>query len=509
MTIPAQSQLVFATGLSALSSGEPFLVVEVDGHVAWRGRLGPDAAYGWTRVSVPLESSGDSRLVFRVEPSSAPSNDTEPVVLVGSPHIETAGPATPRRVLVWISIDTLRADHLGAYGYERGTSPVLDALTREAVLFEHAMATAPWTLPSLASQFTARLPAFHGALGATLRRDESHSSIFELLAADGFTVLGVTANRYLSADFGMANGFDVLHYTPGGADAVTRSTERALEEWKAGDLALFVHYVDPHDPYQPPEPWRSRFAAADYAGPADGGAYLRRRPIGLRPEDLAHVTALYDGEIAYTDDQIGALFTTLRQRGLLGSALVIVSADHGEALLDHGRWLHGHSLYEELLRVPLLVRAPGVAPRRVSEAVSLADLAPTVLELMGLAPPASFQGRSLVPLLRGSVLPPAPIFAEKSVGGDPQRRKVAVRLGMHKLLGRNDTTADAKLSRLELFDLAKDAQEQHPLRNAARHPLARHAAQYLNRTLDEAASSQPAALDPQILNELRALGYVR
>jgi arylsulfatase A-like enzyme len=139
----------------------------------------------------------------------------------------------------------------------------------------------------------------------------------------------------------------------------------------------------------------------------------------------------------------------------------------------------------------------------------LADLAPTILELLSLAPPPSFQGRSLVSLLRGSSLPRAAVFAETSVGGDPRRRKIAVRHGMLKLLGRNRMTGGAELSRLELFDLARDADEQHPLPHAARHALARQAAAYLRRAMDGAARSEPVTLDPKILEELRAFGYVQ
>jgi arylsulfatase A-like enzyme len=507
------SRLVFATGLSLPPrSGAVRLVVEVNARPIWRGSLDLDATYRWTPVTVPLPSAATATLVVRADMGSAAfAAGDAPLVLVGSPRLEAGRRLAPERVLVWISIDTLRADHLGLYGHRLPVSPTLDALGSQAVVFDNAVAPAPWTLPSLASQFTSRLPSFHGAVSVAARRDRRFASVFDVLAREGFTVLAVTANRYVSPDFGLADGFDALHFTGADAGRVNNLAESALGGWSAGDLALFVHYMDPHHPYDAPDAWRQRFVRGDYQGSADGKTFFELPASGASPDDIQHVAALYDAEVAYTDDRVGALLDALRRRGLLERAVVVVSADHGEAFLDHGRWLHGHTLYEELLHVPLIVRAPGLAPRRVRAPVSLVDLAPTLLDLLGLPRPLSFQGRSLVPLMRGGDLEPAPILAETDIGRRGDVRKVAVRLGSHKLLAHSAVGERGTLSGrgLQLFDLDQDPRELHPLPRPLESPLFREAVAYLRRARDEGSSGTPTDLEAETLESLRALGYVQ
>jgi sulfatase-like protein len=174
---------------------------------------------------------------------------------------------------------------------------------------------------------------------------------------------------------------------------------QALSEWRGGDLALFAHYMDPHYPYDPPPSYAGLFPN-DGADAGGGG--------GSR----ASVEALYDGELAYTDSQIDLLLKELERRGLLRDAVIVYTADHGEEFLDHGGWRHSRTLYQEMLHVPLAVRLPGVGGRRITEKVSLVDLAPTLLGALGIPAPASCQGRSLLPLVRGERLPAREVFAE-------------------------------------------------------------------------------------------------
>jgi arylsulfatase A-like enzyme len=405
-------------------------------------------------------------------------------------------------VLLWISQDTVRADHLGAYGYGRRTSPHFDRRAREWVFFEDAVSTASWTLPSLASQFTSRYPLFHGATRDGRPRDERHVTLFQALGGAGFTVLGVTANDFVSPYFGMANGFDVLRYAGGTggpegyqrAEDVNRTVLQTLGEWRGGDLAVFAHYMDPHYPYDPPPPYASLF-------PADGSDVAGGGPRA-RPE------ALYDGELAYTDGQIDLLLKEIEARGLLRDAVIAYTADHGEEFLDHGGWRHSRTLYREMLRVPFALRLPGVGGRRVPEPVSLVDLAPTLLDALGISSPVSFQGRSLLPLARREPMPARELFAETE-RNLAQSHRLAVHVGPLKyiVLSRNGRPHE-RLSE-ELYDLAADpAERRSDLTRPEAETLRRAATAYLLRGRAERPPGRVEA-PPEVRDRLRALGYLR
>ena len=508
--VEAGSQLAFAWAIGPRSPEEGFLDLRVSAgpETIYRRQLAIDRRRRWWPVSIALAAHGPVKLTFRADhvhaggrPVETNGKAADPWIVVASPRIE--GAAVPAgRVLLWISQDTVRADHLGAYGYPRRTSPSFDRHAREWVFFADATATASWTLPSLASQFTSRYPLFHGATGAGRLRNERNPTLFEALGGAGFTVLGVTANDFVSSYFGMANGFDVLHFTGGEgpegrqrAEDVNRLVLQALSEWRGGDLALFAHYMDPHFPYDPPPSYAGLFPndGAD-AGGGDGSR--------------ASVEALYDGELAYTDSQIDLLLKELERRGLLRDAVIVYTADHGEEFLDHGGWRHSRTLYQEMLHVPLAVRLPGVGGRRITEKVSLVDLAPTLLGALGIPAPASFQGRSLLPLVRGERLPAREVFAETE-RNLKQAHRLAVQLGSVKyiLLSRAGRP-DQRLAE-ELYDLAADPAERRSdlTRPEAEH-LRRVATAYLLRGREE-RSPRRVELPPEVKDRLRALGYLR
>jgi arylsulfatase A-like enzyme len=490
------------------------------GYVELKVSAGPDTIYRtkfstgrrrrWWPVSVPLSGRGPVRLTFRGDHVHASGRPVEPSreapapwIVVASPRIE-APPAEPGRVLVWISQDAVRADHLSAYGYRRRTSPHFDRLSPDWAVFEDAIATSSWTLPSLASQFTSRYPLFHGATGENRPRDGRHRTVFEVLAGTGFTVLGVTANDFVSSHFGMAHGFDVLRFTGGTegpegrqrAEDLNRLALETLMEWRGGDLVLFVHYMDAHYPYDPPPPFDRLFTVD--GSDAEGG--------GSGPS--AKVEAAYDGEIAYTDSQIDRLVKELDGRGLLRDAVIVYTADHGEEFLDHGAWRHSRTLYREMLHVPLALRLPGTGGRRVVDTVSLIDLAPTILDALGVPRPPSFQGRSLLPLARGERLPPREVFAETERNPDHSHR-VAVQLDSVKyILRTRNGNPEQRLSE-ELYDLAADPRER---RSDLTHPqaerLRRDATAYLLRGRAEAGKPGTVDAPPELKARLRALGYL-
>jgi arylsulfatase A-like enzyme len=430
----------------------------------------------------------------------------EPWLLLAEPRLYVPSRGARRRVLIWISQDALRPDHLGSYGYQRPTSPRFDRLARESVLFERAASAASWTLPALASQFASRYPSYHGATRPD-RAIGEHPTLFEVLARAGFTVLGVTGNLFVSAEFGTARGFDVLRFAPEDAAQANRLLLDALDQWPGGDLALFVHYMDPHSHFDPPPPF-DRLFDPDYDGEVNGRNFYQRR---LPPRDVEHVKALYDGEIAWTDRQLGALLDALAAGGLAHDALVVLSADHGEELQDHGGWTHSQTLYEEVLRIPLAIRLPGLAPRRVPQPVSSVDVAPTILDAFGIPAPPSFQGRSLLGLMRGQAREGRPIFAETEHTHGARIHKLALRDGRFKYV-LETLRGDPALPvvRESLYDLASDPRERAPLPASERHERFREAARgFLARARLEAGGERSVRLPADVEEGLRALGYVR
>jgi arylsulfatase A-like enzyme len=424
--------------------------------------------------------------------------------------------------LVLISLDTTRRDHLSVYGYERETSPELAKLAAEGVRFGLAYAPSATTGPTHATLFTSLHPITHGVVKNGRVLTPAHVTIAERLRERGWATGGVVSSYVLDARFGYAQGFDAWDDEFDPATATVRNeawegarvevfdrradatTQRALA-WLDGardakrPFFLFVHYFDPHAPWVPPAGLAQRFPPADAAG---GG--------------LRALVARYDAEIAFADQQVGALLAGLDTRGLDEDTLVVVTADHGEGLMQHGHLLHGAQIYEEQVRVPLLLRWPGRLPagRVIEGAVSLIDLAPTLLELLGVAPGAEapLQGQSLVPVIEGTaaVDPARPIFLFRQhyehgydSGTPVAGEQYAVRLGDWKLiLGPEEGT------RL-LFDVARDPRERRDL--AVQEPeraaeLERVIAAW--RAEHTGKESAPEAISEQDLERLRALGYV-
>lgn len=351
------------------------------------------------------------------------------LLAVGSAMFLTACPSsTPRptgpNVLV-IAIDTLRADALGCGGGRAGVSPRIDAFAAQSTRFEFAFAHAPWTLPSFSSLFTSLPPEAHGA-GGDVRNgwrglDDDQVTIAEQFQAAGYATHAIVNVDFLTETFGTTQGFDDVDARISSDNHELRRagpTVDAALSWidahRADPFFLLVHAFDPHAEYDPPPEWRARFAEPR---DADGTAFRfgarehvvnhRAGRMPLEAATLARARALYDGEVAYTDDAVGRLLDGLASRGLDGNTIVVLTSDHGEEFGEHGSWEHGHSHYDELLHVPLVVRAPGVSARVVREPVGLMDVAPTVCALAGVSAASTFRGRDLSSALQsGSALPP-------------------------------------------------------------------------------------------------------
>lgn len=437
-------------------------------------------------------------------------------------------PITPRNVVL-ISIDTLRADHLGCYGYDRQTTPHLDSLAARGVRFERAFTVASWTLPAHMSLMTSRYPHGHGVE----RQDQSLAKdvtvLAELLKTEGVRTGGVISWFFVSARYGFDRGFEeFFELLPEKEDlSAYRKAEDVIDtaiDWLGGRGAerrpffLFVHLFDPHIDYSPPSAYAERFRAGDST---IDGSYASLQPYirGLRenapridPEDLKAVVALYDAEVRYVDDQIGRLLATLEEMGLADSTLVVVTSDHGEEFDDHGS-MEGHqwTLYDEVLRIPLILRAPGGPAARVEQRLAeIIDIAPTILDWMGIAPPDEFLGASLLSS------PGLESAGREWVFSKIERfnSKQAVRSANHKLIHTAATGTNAFgvpiRPGFELYDLATDPGEKNDL-YVEGSPLVREMQRALLGWLTTAGAT-PSAEDVEFTEEqrkrLRALGYL-
>ena len=517
--LPARPLLTFGIGTSFEGSGiaPGWLRVEVragDRLLAER-TLNPRAMRGWRDLSVPLEGLGRSAsLTFSIglaERSGQPLTPPPGMVLaIAEPVVHDLDAYGRERGIVLVSIDTLRRDHVGAYGYGPPTTPRLDALGRAGLVADDAVSVSSWTLPSHLSMLTSVDPAVHG--GTDMRHGFAGrvDTLPAVLRAAGFATQAVTSHLYVSGVYGLDRGFDRLdfHQDRRATDVANRAID-LVDRFGDRPFFLFLHFYDPHWHYDPPEPARARFVKP-YAGAITGrwGDFSKRPASAVSRADLDHLLALYDGEIRYTDDELGRVLDHLAARGSLANTLVVVTSDHGEEFLDHGSWEHQKTLYEEVIRVPLVVHGPGVAARRETAPVSLLDVAPTVLAWAGLPAPPSFAGRSLL-----SALP-----ADREAYGETDHtvdgtHKLFLRAGARRwkaILSLDPSGASVRSE--EWYDLAADPEEKRPAppAAAAADPIrARALARWkAGRARGATQSSQPVCLSDEQKERLRALGYV-
>ena len=356
-------------------------------------------------------------------------------------------------------VDTLRADHTGVYGYERQTTPELDAFARDAVVFETAVVHASWTKPSVASILTSHLPGQHRAVQLRDPLDPSQVTIAQRLDAQGFATGAAIANSVIyGAESAFDRGFDLFAGLHGdddtrsklvGADVVVDQALAFLRSRRGLPTFLYVHTMDPHVPYAPPAPFDRMFEPhASEAHPARDPRTDYKEPL-----DRERMIAQYDGDIAFGDREFGRFVRELKTFGLYDDALVVFLADHGEEFQDHGLWLHGRSLFDELIRVPLVVKFPGnrSAGTRVARQVQGIDVAPTVLEAMKLALSPDLAGRPLQRALERDEAP-RPALAEISHRGFVAH---GVRTEDEKYIRRFSPDDDELL-----FDLRRDPREK-------------------------------------------------
>ncbi len=324
--------------------------------------------------------------------------------------------------IVLITIDTLRADHVSCYGYDRKTTPFMDTLASEGTIFKRAYATSSWTLPSMASIFTGLYPRTHGLHRVTFIHNDTKTittrgttthqvipphltTLAEVLQQNGYRTFGVSCNPHLSEAVGFARGFDYYaSYWFANGRIINHSVAKWEEELKESDrYFLWLHYFDPHDPYKAREPWIHEYSPDEERykkwSKESYNMFGREKEVATQPGLLETLVDLYDSEINYTDSLIQAVLQELLPPD--ANRMIIITADHGEGFLEHGLVGHGNSLFEELIRVPLIIVWPNgnIAPSFVNQPVSSNDIFPTICEAAGLTVPSGLHGRSLYPFV--------------------------------------------------------------------------------------------------------------
>jgi len=506
-----------------------FLSVFVGGRLY--GRFGPEKARGFSRLAWGVLGYGGGALLIAIV-----------AYFYAAPEI-TRPPASERRMnVLLVSIDTLRRDHVGCYGYKLVGTPNLDRFAASATKFENAYCSSPWTLPSMASMITGRYPSICG-VSVLSRLRPGIPTLAEILRSAGYRNEAYVTNVFMHPEYGYANGFDaylmngdsrvlyplrgtLLHkWVDTGVRALVAKLGRSRDDTRfngdatvaalkrlgkgARPFFLWCHFMDPHNPYTPP-----RGYVPAYPGMPAAEAYglleeFRKEGVVERPPtegNVAKYAMLYDGEIAYVDEQFGRIVAALEEEGLAGNTAFIVLNDHGEEFYDHGSYGHGHTLYPELINMVFLARIPRCefpASAR-NRYVSHVDVVPTVLDALGIAPPAGLDGRSV--LGEGPSSPTGgQAFSEFLQRGSEAK---AVRRGGWLLI------LEPAGGERELYDLAVDPGATENLAGRGSpaetdlYPELEYFMAYNRDEVETLGGPSPMALSEDRRARLRGLGYV-
>ena len=525
--IPADAVLRFGAGVDARATRPVRFAVAVDGRELFSRTVDQSRRRGqrWfdERVALPAGAERDVEIALVTHGADA---GWSPVRVVRERFVERQAADAAHPNVLMLLVDTLRADRLGCYGATPSNTPTLDALAAGGRVFADNVAQAAWTMPSVSSIMTGLHPRSHGVLGgpepgaAADERDwaflpSALPTIAGTASAAGITTVGVSANPLVSRGTNLAHGFESFVDVPRDRRthrwAVAEEVNGAFLRWlranKGHRFLGYLHFMEPHDPYTPPDDLRPkpppdirpRLAAGDIVAFAEAIDWHGAPPL---PEsDVRWLRALYDAEVRSWDRALGSLIAGLDAAGVRRSTVIVVTADHGEEFQEHGRLKHGSQLYEESIRVPLVIQGPGIAPARTTTQTQGIDVFPTVAALLGASPPTGLPGRNLL----SASDPPPPAFIETRAGpgdGGPSIDLLAVRTVGWKLI-RDPATGHERL-----FDLSHDPGEHHDL--SANAPEAVPLRMELDRWL---AAAPPAPIaegaDPVLQQKLRALGYVQ
>ncbi len=523
--VPANGSLGFGVGVEGEGDAPFSIAVTADGQPTTQVFTGM-ASGAWTDHKVDL--SGFAGETVRVD-LSAEGQGTGRLAW-NSPRILV--PAVPKRQLepaknvVVVVIDTLRADKLRPFNPQtRVKTPAIDQFASDGAVFELAQAPENWTKPSVASILTGLHPQTHQQKTGDAALPSSAELLSEHLQGEGFATGGFIANGYVSDRFGFDQGWDdytnyIREEKSTEAKDVFDDAGNWIEAHKDGRFFAYIQTIDPHVPYDPPGKYLQMYDPSEYAGqirPRMTGDLLekaKRNPpqVVFDASDKRRLEALHDGEITKHDHFFGAFLERLSALGLANDTLIVVTSDHGEEFDDHGSWGHGHSVYQELLHVPLMFRLPNRVPAgtKVGEAVSTLDISATVTDLLGVPAMAHNEGHALVGLMLGEA-PSQPAVAFSDFQDD--RRVITT--GRWKLILRGNLTST-------MFDLVADPMEKNQL-DASAFPIGRRYSrmllgQFLGASdrgdwlsADQKGGTQlereNAEMDDTIRDQLRALGY--
>ena len=480
----------------------------------------------WLDRTLDLTGWAEKEAQILFEIGTEDSNTSDPLYpMWGNPVLYSRENRRERPPIILISVDCLRPDHMKLYGYERDTTPRLDTFSVDSAVFETASSASSWTLPAHMSMLTGLTPSFH-AVSRERKLAPSIGYLPQILSAAGYEIDGVVSGAYLSPNFGFERGFHNYRVlAESRAEQVIDETLGLLQRTEGRDFFVFIHLFDPHWRYLPPEDFVEQFGPRPPRLDALLNKVIERQPPS-GPEDIEHLRNLYDGEIAYVDRELGRLFDGLRAQGLYEDSLIIVTSDHGEAFYEHGYWQHSETLYEEVTRVPLIVKWPigwpinrMERPVRIEEPASLIDLFPTILEAAGL-PFAGAQGKTLARYLQ----PSEPTHGETTVSeviwwsSAQTGKKVSLRARNLKYIATfrrepGDDLAIGEMVHEELYDLTADPEEKNNLETsddmtAFREELRAHL-EKARKFRAEQQSGRPVVIDETIREQLRALGYIQ
>lgn len=526
--VPEDGTLVFGSGL--VSDGSGTLTLQIDSDTSDGSTQRIDAGGSWNDRQVALKQSAGEIARLRFHNDGTADLALSDVRIVRRVRDVLTFDEPARNVIVLL-VDTLRASKLQAYYPKtRVKTPTIDAFAAEGTLFERSQAPENWTKPSVASVLTSLHPATHNTKEDASKLPNSALMLSEVYQKAGFKTASFIANGYVSNAFGFDQGWD--HYTNYIREArnttasnVFGEAEGWIEKNKDGRFFVYIQTIDPHVPYDPPAEFLEMYDPLPYNGQVQNrrthlmldDAKKNPTKYAFTKRDKEHIEALHDGEISYHDVYFGKFLAKLRELGLDDNTIVVVTSDHGEEFQEHGSWGHGHSVYQELLGVPLMFRWSGSIPAntRIGPVVSTIDIGPTVLEATGVAIPAKFEGHSLLGFMRGD-WPAGPYVAFSDF---LQHRRV-IRGSDWKMIIRGD------LSQV-MFDLGNDYWEQQELDGSGQ-PIAQRYLRTLhgqflgaeNRGHWLAASDGPSGekkpalseekqeMTPELCRQLVALGYI-
>ncbi len=413
-------------------------------------------------------------------------------------------PLCPGCNVIVILIDTLRADHLPCYGYERNTAPNICGLAEEGFLFKNMYANSPSTKTSIASLFTSMLPSQHKSIFNKDVLNDEVITMAEILAEHGYKTHAVNANPVIKTQFNYDQGFATWNDRLARAVKMNRVIFKALDSYEQ-PFFLYLHYMDPHSPYKSPGRY-SKFFNEDYDGIVTGLAPYEVSYFENRPDELEQLRAFYDNDIRYVDHSIGRLFERLKETGLYEDSVIILLSDHGEMFLEHGQFEHSNGVYTELIDVPLIIRAPNQEKMVIETPVQTVDILPTLLAMLAIDVDLLFMGRSIFPLIGSDET--RPIISEqlrKQWGiRVPETALIMEDYKLIKQLATNDHA---------LFNMRVDPMERENVIDSA--PSALELIDKMNSVLQanaamyEGIEVKETTLDEETIQQLKALGYIQ